>query len=118
MARQRPLSELSPAYRHRIEAAEARGFTRTQARGHPEESPGTLGIRAFDRASEEIRSSSDARAVVEGDRAYVSWTNDQGRITEVVMSRRQWTQIRPKGRPRAGARKPKVWEYRKRKRRA
>lgn len=35
MAFQRkPLSELSPAYRARIERAEAKGFTRSQARGH------------------------------------------------------------------------------------
>jgi hypothetical protein len=33
MAR-KPLSDLSPAYRKRIESAERRGLTRTQARGH------------------------------------------------------------------------------------
>jgi hypothetical protein len=30
----KPLSELTPAYRTRIERAEAQGFTRSQARGH------------------------------------------------------------------------------------
>lgn len=37
MAR-KPRSEWSPAYRRRIEAAEARGLSRSQARGHKESS--------------------------------------------------------------------------------
>jgi hypothetical protein len=32
--KRKPLSELTPAYRRRIERAEALGFTRSQARGH------------------------------------------------------------------------------------
>ncbi len=32
--KRKPLAELSPAYRRRIERAEAQGFTRSQARGH------------------------------------------------------------------------------------
>lgn len=34
MARRKPLHELSPAYRRRIELGMARGLTRSQARGH------------------------------------------------------------------------------------
>ncbi len=34
MARRKPLHELSPAYRRRIERGMARGLTRSQARGH------------------------------------------------------------------------------------
>lgn len=34
MARRKPLDQLSPAYRKRIESAERRGLTRQQARGH------------------------------------------------------------------------------------
>lgn len=47
MARRKPLSELSPQYRRRIERAEARGLARSQARGHAKagESPAS-GIRA------------------------------------------------------------------------
>ncbi len=36
-AKRKPLSELSPAYRKRIESAERRGLTRAEARGHREE---------------------------------------------------------------------------------
>ena len=35
MARRKPLHELSPAYRRRVERGMARGLSRSQARGHP-----------------------------------------------------------------------------------
>jgi hypothetical protein len=34
MARRKPLDQLSPAYRRRIESAERRGLSRSEARGH------------------------------------------------------------------------------------
>lgn len=48
MARRKPLHELSPAYRRRIERGMARGLSRSQARGHPKtgESP-TSGRKAY-----------------------------------------------------------------------
>jgi hypothetical protein len=43
VARRKPLGDLSPAYRRRIERAEAKGLPRSVARGHPEERAGGPG---------------------------------------------------------------------------
>jgi hypothetical protein len=43
VARRKPLGDLSPAYRRRIERAEAKGLPRAVARGHPEERAGGPG---------------------------------------------------------------------------
>lgn len=115
----KPRSEWSEPYRRRIESAEARGWSRTQARGHPEESPGTLGVRQATKLSDDLRSASiEPKVVVEGDRVVVTTIDASGEKQTTVMSRDQWQRLRPKGRPRKGVPRPKVWEYRKRHRRA
>lgn len=117
MARRKPLSQLSPAYRRRIESLERRGFTRAQARGHPEESPGTLGIRDAVALRDFLASTDEPSEVhIEGDRVHVRTTDSQGRSQDFVMNRRQYDQVRPKGRPRKGVKRPNVFEYRKRQR--
>ena len=106
-------------YQRRIERGAAQGFTRTQARGHPEERRGTLGVRQVRDLRDELRSAAqEPRVVVEGDRVVVTTTDSMGRKRTTVMSKDQWDQLRPKGRPRKGVTRPKVWQYRKRKRAA
>jgi len=115
----KPRSEWSESYRRRIESAERRGFSRTQARGHPEESPGTLGIRKAADLRGQLASADEApEAHVEGDRVHVRTTTPTGETQDFVMNRRQWDQVRPKGRPRRGVPRPNVFEYRKRRRKA
>lgn len=60
----------------------------------------------------------EPRVVVEGERVVVTTTDRLGRTRTTVMSRDQWNQLRPKGRPRIGVTRPKVWQYRKRRRAA
>lgn len=118
MAR-KPRSEWSEPYRRRIESAERRGFSKTQGRGHPEESPGTLGIRDAQGLRDFLRSADEApEAHIEGDRVHVRTVTSEGEVRDHVMNRSQWDQVRPKGRVRKGVKRPNVWHYRKRKRAA
>ena len=121
MASRKPRSEWSDDYRTRIESVERRhpGATLTQARGHPEESPGTLGLRKAEQLASDLRSASqEPRVVVEGDRVVVTTIDETGAQQTTIMSRDQWNRLRPKGRPRKGVTRPKIWQYRKRHRKA
>jgi hypothetical protein len=71
----KPLEELSPAYRRRIERGLARGFSRSQARGHARVSKGELPISAV----EDLR----RRKVVERKpRLFARYTRRSGRRTD------------------------------------
>lgn len=121
MASRKPRSEWSPAYRARIEAAERKhpGATHAQLRGHPEERPGTLGLRAEAQVRADLRSAADPpEVIIEGDRVMVRTTDPQGQVTTRVMDRDQWQRLRPRGRQPVDVPHPKVWEYRKRRRKA
>ncbi len=101
-------------YAKRIERGAARGFARYQSRGHAEEHPGALGIRDATSLKAALASAqSEPEVVKEGDRVVVKIEGQT-----VVMNRDSWDQIRPKGRPRGGVVRPKIWDYPKRKRRA
>lgn len=117
----KPRSEWSEPYRRRIESAERRhpAATKPALRGHPEESPGTLGVRQATKLSDDLRSASiEPKVIVEGERVAVTTIDASGEKQVTVMSRDQWQRLRSKGRPRKGVPRPKVWEYRKRHRRA
>ena len=104
-------------YERRIARGRALGVSRAEARGrHPKER--TLGIAGILDLRDDLKSARNVKGVVEGDRVYVRWTDEQGRTKDQVMTRKRWDQVQPKGRPRKGTRKPNVWEYRKRRRRA
>lgn len=122
MAGRKPRSEWSDAYRARIEAAERLhpGASHWQLRGaHPKERTGDLGFRKADQLAADLRSASqEPRVVVEGDRVVVTTIDETGAERTTVMSRDQWNRLRPKGRPRKGVTRPKIWQYRKRHRKA
>lgn len=101
-------------YQRRVERGLTRGFTRTQARGHPEERKGTLGIREADRVKAQLRDpQAEVKAVVEGDRVAVFIRQPDGTTAIRVMNRDQWDQLQRGRRPR-NVPPPNVFKYRKR----
>jgi len=61
----KPRSEWTEDYRKRIESAEARGLTRAEARGHPEEQRGAVGASLWADVERAAATAVDAQ-VVEG----------------------------------------------------
>lgn len=98
---------------------EREGFTRAQSRGHPEEQRGRLGVRATREIREAIRTApAQPEVIVEGDRVMIRVRDARGEARIVVMSKAQYDQVRLKGRPPKGVPRPKIWQYRKRRRAA
>jgi hypothetical protein len=115
MARRR---DYAAEYARRIARGRALGIPKAEARGrHPSER--TLGIPTIQDFRARLADAGEQDIVVkEGDRVMVKTQDPDGATRITVMNRRQYDVIRPKGKPPKGTRRPNVFEYRKRKRRA
>lgn len=100
MSVRKPLSELSPAYRARIERGEARGLSRSEARGHapkPSQSPQTSQYTPFTRKPLEALSPAYRKRVESAEARGLSRSQARGHAGASQLSAKELSLSKKKG---------------------